>query len=308
MSEASSAARADAPLLGIGLMVGALALFVLADAAAKSLFAEHHFVQVVWARVTFQALAIAVFVLPRGAGRALRTTRPWLHVLRGVLLLVMVSFFYLSLSFIPMADAAAVAMSAPLFVTALSAMILAERIGPRRWAAVAAGLLGALVVIRPGLGVVHWAAAMPLVAAVCFAGLALLTRALTRTEDQRAIMFYTAVTAAVLCSVAVPFFWSPPSVGEWLLIVAMGALAATGDVMLIAALRRAQASLLAPFLYVQLIWAAIVGYLVFDDIPDRWTLLGALIIVVVGLYVMHRERAVKRARRRIDGPGEVPLA
>lgn len=86
MTEASSAARVDAPLLGIGLMVGAMALFVFVDAAAKSLFAEHHFVQVVWARVTFQALAIAVIVLPRGAGRALRTTRPWLHVLRGVLL------------------------------------------------------------------------------------------------------------------------------------------------------------------------------------------------------------------------------
>ncbi len=298
MTEAGSAARADAPLLGIGLMVGALALFVFADAAAKHLTAEHHFVQVVWARVIFQALAIAVIVLPRGAGRALRTTRPLAHVLRGVLLLAMVSFFYLSLSFIPMADAAAVAMSAPLFVTAFSAVILAERIGPRRWVAVAAGLLGALVVIRPGLGVVHWAAAMPLAAAVCFAGLALLTRALTRTENPRAMLFHTAATAAVLCSAAVPFFWSPLSPREWLLIVAMGALAATGDVMLIAALRRAQASLLAPFLYVQLLWAAIVGYLVFDDIPDRWTALGALIIVVVGLYLMHRERALERARRR----------
>jgi drug/metabolite transporter (DMT)-like permease len=297
MERSSRAALVDAPSIGVAFILGSLLLYAFSDAAAKFLTVELHVAQVIWCRLTFQALAIAAVIAVRRSGRLLATKRIGLHLLRGAMTLSMVAAFYTGLAFVPLADAVAVTLSAPLFVTALSAVVLGERVGPRRWTAVTVGLVGALIVIRPGLGVVHWAAALPLLAAACYSVLALVTRVLSRTEGPHAMMFYSATSAALLASLAAPLVWTAPTAEAWGVIVVMGALGAAGDLTMIAALRRAQASLIAPFIYVQLLWSVILGYLVFGDIPDRWTWLGALVIVGGGLYLMYRERVLERAAR-----------
>jgi drug/metabolite transporter (DMT)-like permease len=276
---------------GIGLMVLAILLFTLMDTIGKDLTARYPVPQVVWARYFFQ-FALMLLLIPRvGMVELVRTARPGTQVIRGLLLAASTMCLIGAISFVPLADAYTITFTAPLLVTVFSIPLLGERVGWRRWSAVLAGFAGVLIVIRPGFGVTHWALALPLITALGFALYQILTRKVSAVpgESSLAMLFYLACVGTLVMTVVVPFFWRPVAPLDWLAMTAMGALGGVGHLILIRALTIAPASLLAPFVYTQIVWALVLGYLMFGDVPDRWMLLGCAVIVASGLFVFYRE-------------------
>ena len=269
--------------------------FVMLDVCAKYLTREIHVVEIIWGRYTFHALFMILLLGPRYGLGLVRTQRLGLQVTRSLLLLAATGFFFTALKHIPLADATTVAFVNPLLVTALAVPLLGERVGLRRWAAVLVGFIGVIVVLRPGLGVMHWAAVLPLGMATCLAFYQIFTRMLVAGETPYATLFYTALVASLVASLAVPFFWQTPSTEVWLILVMMGLIGGVGHYFMIKALEFAPAAVVAPFAYVNLIWVTIAGFVFFADLPDRLTVLGALLIVGSGLYIVFREHRLRRA-------------
>ena len=199
---------------------------------------------------------------------------------------------FVGLTFLPLAEATAIGFMAPLFITGLAIPLLGERISTHRWLAVIAGLIGVCIIVRPGSGLWQWASAMPLIGAVCFALYQITTRMLTATENTHSIVFYTGLTGAVWSSIAVVFFWRTPQLTHWGVFFGTGILGAAAHLCLVNSFRLAQASLLAPFNYTKLLWASILGFVLFDDVPTINTLLGSIVIMVAGLYVLYRESQI----------------
>jgi drug/metabolite transporter (DMT)-like permease len=299
---AASGSRRDAhpatrTVAGIGLMVLAILLFTVMDTIGKDLTARYAVPQVVWARYFFQ-FALMLLLIPRvGIKDLVRTARPGTHVIRGLLLAASTICLIGAISFVPLADAYTITFTAPLLVTVFSIPLLGERVRWRRWSAVLAGFAGVLIVIRPGFGVTHWALALPLITALGFALYQILTRKVSAVpgESSLAMLFYLACVGTAIMTALVPFFWQPVAPVDWLAMTAMGALGGVGHLILIRALTIAPASLLAPFVYTQIIWALVLGYLVFGDVPDRWMLVGCAVIVASGLFVFYREAVLGKA-------------
>ena len=196
---------------------------------------------------------------------------------------------FVGLTYLPLTDATAIGFMAPLFITALSVVLLKEQVGFHRWLAVVVGLIGVAIIVRPGGGVWHWAAIMPLIGAVCFALYQIITRMMTASESTYTILFYTGLGGVFWSTLVVIFFWRKPQPEHWLVFFATGILGAAAHLCLIEAFRWAQASLIAPFNYIKLIFVAILGYLLFDDVPTLNTLVGSAVIIVAGCYVLYRE-------------------
>jgi len=299
---AASRRRGDAhpatrSVAGIGLMVLAILLFTVMDTIGKDLTARYSVPQVVWARYFFQ-FALMLLLIPRvGVVDLVRSARVGTHVIRGLLLAASTICLIGAISFVPLADAYAITFTAPLLVTVFSIPLLGERVRWRRWSAVLAGFAGVLIVIRPGFGVTHWALALPLITALGFALYQILTRKVSAVpgESPLAMLFYLACVGTLIMTALVPFFWQPVAPVDWLAMVAMGALGGVGHLILIRALTIAPASLLAPFVYTQIVWALVLGYLVFGDVPDRWMLVGCAVIVASGLYVFYREAVLGKS-------------
>jgi drug/metabolite transporter (DMT)-like permease len=220
-----------------------------------------------------------------------------LQIVRSMLLVGATLTFFFAVRTIPIADASAIGMVAPLLITALAIPLLGEKVGRRRWTAVAVGMVGALVIIRPGFGVFDWAAVLPLGSATCYAFYQITTRILARVDPPATTFFYSGLVGMLVLSVAAPFVWVWPSAGGWAMMVGLGLLGGGGHFLIIHALRRAQASVLAPFGYIQIVWVTALGYLVFDDFPDGFTILGALIVISSGAYIVYRESVVRRVER-----------
>jgi drug/metabolite transporter (DMT)-like permease len=200
----------------------------------------------------------------------------------------MLNFF--ALKYLRLDQVLAITFSTPFFVAALSGPVLGERVGPRRWAAIGVGFIGILVVTRPGFGLVHPATFLVILSTLAYAFYFLSTRLLARTDSNETTLFYSNFVGAVVMLPVVPFFWKPLGLWQFALLVLAGALASVGHYMLIAAHRHAPASLLSSFIYSQLVWVVILGYTVFGDVPDRYSLMGAAIVIGSGLYIFHRER------------------
>lgn len=275
---------------GITLIVATVFLFVCMDATAKYLAQSYPVAQVVWARYAFHCVFMMPFFVRWGLPQLVRTERLGLQLGRSFLLLACTFLFFTALRYIPLADAGAINFVSPLLVTALSVPLLGEKVGPRRWAAVLIGFAGVLIIIRPGAGVTHPAALLPLLVAFCFALFAITTRLLSRTDSTFTTFFYTATVGMVVMTAVVPFVWKTPDLAAWGLFAVVGLLGAVSHLLLIMAYKNAPAAVLAPFSYVQLIWAVPVGYVWFGDFPDEWTFVGAVIVVGSGLYVWYRER------------------
>jgi len=279
---------------GAALLVLATALFASMDAIGKGLMQRHDPFQVVWARYAAQAVIVAIIVSPR-LGRVIRTARPGLQVIRSALLFMATLCGFFAFSVMPLADATAIFQTAPLAITALAALILREPVGPRRWAGVMVGFLGALIIVRPGADVFQPAALLPMLGALFFAGYSIATRFLGRDESYWTTFLYTAALGALIASAFVPLVWVTPTWGDAALMLAMGAIGSAGQFLLIVAFNTAPASAIAPFTYAGLIFATLWGYLFFGDAPDGWTATGAAVIVGSGVYVWRRERMRKRA-------------
>lgn len=282
---------------GILFIVGAGFLFTILDAGNKFLTETYAIVQVVWARYAFQWIVVPAIIGRVSLASAIRTRNLPLQILRSLLLLLASASFVTAIHFVPLADASAVGKVGPLMLTALSIPLLGEHVGARRWAAVVVGFIGALVIIRPGFGTAHWALFLPLLTAFFFALYSIITRLLSRVDPPVTTFLYTGVVGTLVATAAVPFFWRTPDLVGWLLMIGTGTIAGLGHLSLIQAYKRAPASVLAPFGYVQLIWATLVGFAVFGDFPDTPTILGALIIMASGIYVIYREGRAKRRRR-----------
>jgi len=286
----AAASVSDSPITAVGLLLLALATIPIVDGIAKYLSASHSNVQIVWARFLFHLLLLLPVVLARHGISSLWPKRPVAQVLRGGCLLLATLFFFGALRTTPMTDALAIFFLAPLMLTALSALILREHVGPRRWLAVTMGFLGVLLIVRPGGAAFQAGALYAVGAAFCYALYAIATRWLSGTAPPLITLAYTAVLGAVVMSLIVPFDWRAPTAVEWGLFVAMGLFAAIAHYLLIVAFERAPASYLAPFGYAEVVSTTLIGYVAFGDFPDRWSWVGIAIVVGSGIYIALRER------------------
>jgi drug/metabolite transporter (DMT)-like permease len=284
----------DSSLAGVALMLAAMAVVPLMDGVAKHLSATFPVLQVVWARYFFHLLILLPLVLWRHGVGALLLRNPWLQLLRGGFLLGSTILFFAAIAVMPIADALALVFVAPLLVTALSPLLLGERVGPRRWTAVSLGFVGVLVILRPGVSAFHPGMLLALGAGAVYAFYSLATRRLSGSAPPLVTLLYTAVLGAMVMSAVVPAVWTPPGTLDLLWMALMGALAAGGHFLVIKSFEHAEASLLAPLGYSEIVMATIVGYLAFGDFPDAWTWAGILIVIASGVYVSMRERRAGR--------------
>jgi drug/metabolite transporter (DMT)-like permease len=295
--DAAKARRAR--LMGIALMCAAVSTFSCLDTTAKYLGRQIDIMEIVWARYSFAMLLALIIFNPLSRPGMLRTGRPVLQVVRAAILLGSTMLNFFALRYLRLDQVLAITFSTPFVVAALSGPILGERVGARRWAAIGVGFIGVLVVTRPGFGIVHPAALLAFLATLSYAAYFMTTRILARTDSNDTTLFYSNFVGAVLMLPIVPFFWTPPALWQWGLLVLAGALATSGHYMLIVAHRYAPASLLSSFVYSQLAGGVILGYVVFGDVPDAYTLTGAAIVVSSGLYILHRER-IRASRIVLD--------
>jgi len=281
---------------GVALLLAATFLFSTSDAMAKILGEHLPVMEVGWIRY-FAFVLMMLAANPRALRASVRVKSVRNQVMRGVMLVTSAMLFIAALQFMALADAASVGFVSPLMITMLSVPMLGEVVGIRRWTAIGVGFLGVLIVIRPGTGAFHPAALLVIGSSLSWAVASILTRRMAATEDSRATLLWSASIGLLLLSLAVPFVWVAPSWEMLALNLAMGFVASAGQFLMVLAYRHAGASLLAPFSYIQLLWATGFGFLFFGTLPDRMTMLGAAIIVASGLYTIHRERIRARERR-----------
>jgi len=287
---------ANEPLRGILLIIAAFVTFSMLDTSAKYLVQHYPVGQVVWARYTGHVVLAVLILLPRHGRSLLHTNRPGLQIVRSLLLFAATCANFAALQFLQLAETSSIFFSTPLMVAVLAVPLLGEHIGPRRWAAIVIGFVGVMIVIRPGLGLMHWAAGLSLLSAL-FGGLyQIITRKLAGVDRAVTTTFYTALIGALAITPLIPFLWKTPDITGALLMIALGALGGFGHWLLILAHRLAPAPILAPFNYIQLLPMLFFGFVVFGDLPDFWTLAGAGIVLVSGLYLLYRERQVKAQR------------
>lgn len=272
--------------LGRGMASMALAVlaFATVDCLAKLVSHDYPVVLTVWARYLVHFLAMVLLLGPRMRLALVRTKRPGIHLLRGVVLLVSTGCFYFALQLMSLGEAAAITFVAPLLVVAFSGPLLRERATRSQWMAVLAGFVGVLIVIRPRPGHIGLAVLLPLGAATCYSLYQVITRRLSGEESPLTMLFYTAMVGVGVSSLMLPFLWRAPTPGQALILCCMGLLGGTGHFLLIKAVEFAPPSKLAPIIYTQLVWATAYGIVVFHERLSSASLLGIAIIVGAGLY------------------------
>ena len=283
-------ARADRPFRGIALILASTVFLGASDVTAKYLSATLPSIEIAWIRFLVFALIMSPAMVPGSPLYALRSQRPGLQAMRGVALLGSSLFFISGLRFLPIAEASATGFVAPLFVTALSIVFLGETVGVRRWLATAVGLIGVLIILRPGTGAFHPAAFFPIVSALAWACTLIMTRMMSGRDHAITTMTYSSIVGVCILSALVPFVWVAPSWHDILFGIFIGLASTAGQWIVVLAFRYADASVLAPFSYTQLLWVSILGFVIFGEMPDIWTVTGAVFIVGSGLYTAHRER------------------
>ena len=282
------------PLKGVIFFMTAIFLISVVDTVCKVFTKDLHSIQLVWGYFVGINLTLWVFFLFKGEkfSNLRRTERPLLQIIRPAFLVCSISSLFIGLTYLPIAEATVIGFVAPLFITALSVPILKEHVDIHRWSAVAIGLVGVIIIIRPGGDLWHLASVMPLLGALFFALFQIITRLLAATERTHTTLFYTGLGGLAWSSLIVPFVWVTPSITHIFVFLSTGAMGAMAHLCMISAFDRAEASLLAPYNYTKLIWVSVLGYLIFNDVPslDMW--IGAIIIVSAGFYVLYRERNV----------------
>jgi drug/metabolite transporter (DMT)-like permease len=279
-------------------IVVAVSLFAAIDGLAKLMVQEMDPLQVIWSRFAF-AVPLLPFIVGNRWPELLRTDRLGLQVVRGLLPLFAGLAVVLALPAMPLGDATVLMFVSPLMLTALAVPLLKEQIGVHRWTAVVIGFVGVLVIIRPGGEAMQRAALLPLLTALLYALYQVATRVLGRRAPAMTTFAIMVFVGTATSTVVVPFVWRTPDAAGWAMMAASGILHGLAHYLITRAFAMADAATLAPYNYTQLIGAGLIGFIVFDDVPDAWTFVGALIIVAAGLYVAYRER-------RRAGPAAVP--
>ncbi|MFW6076417.1 MAG: DMT family transporter [Hyphomicrobiales bacterium] len=275
-------------------MLAAFAIFAILNATAKYLLVSLGLGFVVFGRYAFSLVFVAMWVWQQGGAAVLVTGHGPLQVLRGVLLITSTGCNFAALGYLQLAQTASIAFSNPLWVCALSPLLLGERVGPRRWFAVVVGFIGVLLIIRPGTMSFHWAMLLALASALATALYQIATRKVGTDDRALTSLFYVSVVGSVAAAPAAPIGWVMPDLVQWSLLALMGLCGTVGHHMLTQAHRMAPAPVLAPFVYSQIVWMALIGFVVFGDIPDAMTILGASVVVASGLYVFYREQQLRK--------------
>lgn len=291
---------------GGAFLVLAVLMFDTMGAIVKYLSANYPPQQLSLFRNLFGLLPSAAVLFATSAWHA--AGRPWrirqwrLGLARGGFVALAQFCFYAALGHLAFATATTLAFAGPLIITALSVPVLGEKVGVHRWTSVAVGFVGVLIILRPGFGAVDPFHLLTLVGAVMWASYQLMTRLAGRRDSPEVSMFYLGAVGFAVLAVVAPFFWRPPTVTEWGLLLLAGGLGAVGHFLIIKALALAPASTVQPFTFLTFVWAIGLGWLVFDALPDGPTVLGALIIIASGLYVFHREHRQRAEPKEIPAP------
>jgi drug/metabolite transporter (DMT)-like permease len=288
----------SAGLAGITLMLVSVCMFAFGDTLGKFIVASYSVGQLLLLRAT-AALIVLSPAIWRHRREFGRLERPWLQLLRVILSTLEVAAFFLATVYLPLADVITYYLACPIFVTALSAIVLRERVGWRRWSAVVIGFCGVLIALRPSAQTVTWPAMIALAGCMAFAVLMLITRSLRATPDivlASAQFMGTFAFGVVLA----PFGWITPTLGSLSLFVAAGCISVCALLCGNRSLKLAPASLVVPYQYSMIIWAVMFGYLVFGDVPSVATIVGATIIIGAGFYIFLRERELGRGEKVVS--------
>jgi len=280
-------------LFGIFTMCAGVFCLATMDAVAKWLGQYYPITQLVFFRNLFAIPAIFILAMSTGGLHRLKPVSVWMHLIRGILGFIALACFFLALRFMPLASAWTIAFAGPIITTALSPLIVKERVGPWRWLAVAVGFVGVLIMMRPGGGTLQWAALLPLGTAVSFSLVLLLARRYAESEDFAAMVAFTIVVPLLITGGAMPFVWVEPAPVHWPAFFTLGVLGGASITFMTLAYRIAAASVVTPFDYTALIWSVLWGWVIWGEWPDKTTWLGAVIIVGSGAFILYRETAVR---------------
>ncbi|MFO1146928.1 MAG: DMT family transporter [Alsobacter sp.] len=293
-AEAAARLRGRERLIGIALMCGAVFCFSGLDSTAKYLSRELPTQQIVWARY-FASLALTAIILnPVTQPGVLRTRRLGFQLARSGVLFGSTLLNFVALRYLQLAETVSITFFTPLLVALLGIALLGERLGRARLAAIAVGFIGVLVVVRPGASTTQPAVLLSVASCFCYAAYSLMTRQLAGVDSAQTTLFYSGLAGVVLLTPVLPVFWKePPSTLHWVLMASMGVYATVGHFLMIKAHHFAPAGVLSPFMYTQLLWMVTLGWLIFGDVPDHWTVAGGLIVVASGLYLLSQERRPK---------------
>lgn len=287
----SNAPKLDRPQLGIALIIFSMLVFALQDGITKHLATTYSAPQILWIRFSFFVVFALLYSMRTKPLRSCLTSNvPVLQIIRSLLIVAEIGFFILAVRHLPLAETHALFATFPLMATAIAALFLKEPVGIRRWSAIIVGLLGVIIILRPGAAVIAPAALIALLCAFMFAGYQVITRLVSKYDDSETSVTYMAVVGLIAMTALGPFFWKTPDAEGWKWLLLLALTAALGHFLLIKALEFAPASLLQPFNFTLLVFASTVGYFAFGDVPDMWTVLGAIVIVGSGIYTVHRER------------------
>jgi drug/metabolite transporter (DMT)-like permease len=285
------AARGSERIAGILWMMLAMASYSFLDAQTKYLSDHMPVLQVAWARSFGMFVVVGLVLWPRHGLGIYRTRRHGLQLGRGVMVLGSAATFILAISYVPLADAAAITFVGPILITALGALVLKEETDGRHWIVLVIGLLGTMVVIRPGLGVFQPEALIAFGSVAMFACFQLAARSLGTTDDVRTTISWTALVGAVIMTAVLPFVWTTPTDPLVILMFCtLGVWGGLGEYAMIKAITIAPIATVAPFQYTMILWATLYGFSMFGDLPDVWTLAGAGILIATGLYSFYRDR------------------
>jgi len=296
VSEISIQGRgSSAPGRAILCMLLGVAVLTANDALLKWMTGGYHVGQIMFCRGLFVFIPLALLIWRGGGLRSLHTDNPKGHLIRALLVILGTFLFVSGLKHLPLTDAIAIAFAGPLFIAALAPPLLGEYVGWRRWMAVLSGFIGIVIIMRPGGGVFQWAALFPLAASLTGAFRDILTRGMSETETSVALLFYTSLGVVLASMVISPFVWQPVPFADWGWFAVNGFLIGSAHFLMIETFRYGEAALVAPFKYSGAVWAAIFGYFIWGDIPDLGTVMGVTVVVVAGIYILHRERVRRSA-------------
>ena len=289
-----------ARLAGVGLMLFAVFMFSFGDALGKFMVATYSVGQLLWLRACAALIVLAPMVW-RHRAEFTRLERPWLQLLRVTLSTIEVAAFFLATVYLPLADVITSYLACPIFVTALSAIVLRERVGWRRWSAILIGFCGDLIALRPSSQTVSWPAIIALSGSLSFAVLMLITRSLRATPD---IVLASSqfVGTFLLGALLSPIGWVTPDAGSLALFAAAGCISVCALLCVNRSLKLAPASVVVPYQYSMIVWAVMFGYAVFGDVPSFPMALGAVTITGAGLYIFVRERELGRTESVVSPP------
>ena len=274
----------------------AWAVLPIMDGMAKHLSTEIHFLEVVWGRYFFMVVTSVPITFVFFKKHLSWPKNINIQLARSIFLFLSTILFFYAISVLSLAEALTLAFISPLIVTLLSAILLKEQVGYRRWTAVIIGFIGAIIVIRPGFNEISLATFAGLGTGIAYAFYVITTRKLSSIDSPLLTLIFTGLSGAIIISIIVPFVWITPNYTQWLFLIGLAAVGTLGHFFLILSLSFAEASKLAPFAYFEIVTNIIIGYYFFGDLPDRWIWIGLIIIVSSGVYITTREHLLKKVK------------